>query len=68
MWGKYLWKLRLLLFIPILLYVIYTFSMIQKGNDLPIYYWLVLAVYTLFNSFILHKMEKKEKKKMNLRR
>ncbi|MED3762027.1 MULTISPECIES: hypothetical protein [Peribacillus] len=62
MFGNYLWKLRLLLFIPIVLYAIYTFSAIEKYEDYPSYYFLILAVYTIICSIILHKMEKKEKK------
>ncbi|MFC9601075.1 hypothetical protein ACFTQL_25185 [Peribacillus butanolivorans] len=62
MWGKYLWKLRLLLTIPYLLFGIWAFSTI--GNDnFPLYYWISLTVYMLICTIILHKMEKKEKKK-----
>ncbi|MDG4850712.1 hypothetical protein [Peribacillus frigoritolerans] len=60
MWGKYLWKLRLLLFIPILLFSIFMFSSIDNDKDYE-YYWLVFAVYTIVCSITLHKMEKKEK-------
>ncbi|MGG3911254.1 hypothetical protein [Peribacillus simplex] len=62
MWGAYLWKLRLLLFIPIVLYGIWVFSSLQNIEDFPTYYFFILAVYTLITSIILHKMEKKEKK------
>ncbi|MEJ9232231.1 hypothetical protein LAV79_22800 [Peribacillus butanolivorans] len=61
-WGAYLWKLRLLLFIPILLYGILVFSSLKNIEDFPSYYFLILAVYTLISSTILHKMEKKAKK------
>ncbi|MFD6442388.1 hypothetical protein ACFWDG_21975 [Peribacillus sp. NPDC060186] len=63
MWGRYLWKLRLLLTIPYVFFGIWIFTAIQKDDDFPIYYWVALAVYALFSSIILHKMEKKEKKK-----
>ncbi|MEK4009960.1 hypothetical protein [Peribacillus sp. FSL M8-0224] len=59
MWGRYLWKLRLFLFIPILLFSIFMFSSI---DDYPGYYWLIFAVYMLFSTILLHIMEKKEKK------
>ncbi|MFF2290489.1 hypothetical protein [Peribacillus butanolivorans] len=58
MWGRYLWKLRLLLFIPYLLFGIWAFSTIGN-DDFPLYFWLALAVYVLICSIILHKMEKK---------
>ncbi|MGG0789272.1 hypothetical protein ABE132_11175 [Peribacillus simplex] len=58
MWGVYLWKLRLLLFIPIVLYGIWIFT----TGAYPSYYLIVIAIYTLICSIILHKMEKKEKK------
>jgi hypothetical protein len=58
MWGRYLWKLRLLLFIPIVLYGIWIFT----TDDYPNYYLIVIAVYTLFCTIILDKMEKREKK------
>ncbi|MFD4931739.1 hypothetical protein ACFWMS_23105 [Peribacillus butanolivorans] len=61
-WGKYLWKLRLLLFIPIVLYAIFMFSSFDSDEVFPSSYFLVLAVYTIVCSIILHKMEKKEKK------
>ncbi|MDM5357201.1 hypothetical protein [Peribacillus sp. ACCC06369] len=58
MWGRYLWKLRLLLTIPyLLLFAILMFELIDNRG----YYWLLLVVYMLFSSIILHKMEKKEK-------
>ncbi|MGW6301760.1 hypothetical protein [Peribacillus butanolivorans] len=62
MWGRYLWKLRLLLTIPYLLFAIFIFSSNGNDKDYPGYYWLVFAVYVLFSSVILHIMEKKEKK------
>jgi hypothetical protein len=62
MWGKYLWKLRLLLFIPILLFSIFMFSSIDSDNDYASRYWLIFAVYMLFSTILLHKMEKREKK------
>ncbi|MEF2093068.1 hypothetical protein V3595_00095 [Bacillus sp. CFBP9009] len=58
-WGKHLWKLRLLLTIPYLLFGIWIFSAIEKDDDFPIYYWLILAVYMIICSILLHKMEKK---------
>ncbi|MFF2591068.1 hypothetical protein ACFVSS_25170 [Peribacillus butanolivorans] len=61
-WGAYLWKLRLLLFIPYVFFGIWIFKAIGKDDDFPIYYWMAMAVYTLICSIILHKMEKKEKK------
>ncbi|MFE4706807.1 hypothetical protein [Peribacillus simplex] len=60
MWGKYLWKLRLLLTIPYLLFAIFIFSSIGNDKDYPSYYWLILAIYVLICSIILHKMEKKK--------
>ncbi|WP_148358043.1 hypothetical protein [Peribacillus simplex] len=60
MWGKYLWKLRLLLFIPIVPFAILMFSSIGNDTDYG-YYWLAFVVYTIVSSIILHKMEKKEK-------
>ncbi|WHY57444.1 hypothetical protein [Peribacillus simplex] len=60
MWGKYLWKLRLLLTIPYLLFAIFIFSSIGNDRDYPNYYWLILAIYVLICSIILHKMEKKK--------
>lgn len=61
MWGKYLWKLRLLLTIPNLLFLIPIFSSIGNDKDYTGYYWLAFAVYTIISSIILHKMEKKER-------
>ncbi|MED3983481.1 hypothetical protein P4646_05250 [Peribacillus simplex] len=61
MWGKYLWKLRLILFMPYLIFGTWAFSA-SKDDDFPLYYWISLAVYVLICSIILHKMEKKEKK------
>ncbi|MFC8563508.1 hypothetical protein [Peribacillus frigoritolerans] len=61
MWGRYLWKLRLLLFMPYLIFGIWAFNV--SGNDsFPIYYWITLTGYMLICTVILHKMEKKEKK------
>ncbi|MFD6211197.1 hypothetical protein [Peribacillus sp. NPDC060253] len=61
MWGRYLWKLRLLLTIPYLLFAIFMFSSNDNDNDYG-HYWLAFVVYTIISSIILHKMEKKEKK------
>ncbi|AXN39639.1 hypothetical protein CN689_15185 [Peribacillus butanolivorans] len=61
MWGKYLWKLRLLLTIPNLLFLIPIFLSIGNDKDYG-YYWLAFVIYTIISSIILHKMEKKEKK------
>ncbi|MEV5112941.1 hypothetical protein MRBL20_001054 [Peribacillus frigoritolerans] len=62
MWGKYLWKLRLLLFSPIVFYAIFMYSSFDSDEGFPSSYFLILAIYTLITSIILHKMEKKEKK------
>jgi hypothetical protein len=62
MWGAYLWKLRLLLFIPIVPFAIFMYSSIDSDEGFPSSYFLILAVYTLITSTILHKMEKKAKK------
>ncbi len=60
MWGKYLWKLRLLLTIPYILYGVFVFS--SDKDFFSNYYFWPFAVYVLFCTIILHKMEKKEKK------
>jgi hypothetical protein len=60
MWGRYLWKLRLLLTIPYLLFAILMFSSIGNDKDYG-YYWMAFVVYAIVSNIILHKMEKKEK-------
>ncbi|AMM93846.1 hypothetical protein UP17_16315 [Peribacillus simplex] len=60
-WGTYLWKLRLLLFMPYLIFGIWAWSTI--GNDaFPMYYWISLTGYMLICTVILHIMDKKAKK------
>jgi hypothetical protein len=67
MWGKYLWKLRLLLFSPIVFYAIFMYSSFDSDEGFPSSYFLILAIYTLITSIILHKMKKgKEGKRRNL--
>ncbi|MFE4809719.1 hypothetical protein ACFQ9Y_00915 [Peribacillus simplex] len=60
MWGKYLWKLRLLLSIPYILYAVFVFS--SDKDFFSNYYFLPFVAYVLFCTIILHIMEKKEKK------
>jgi predicted membrane channel-forming protein YqfA (hemolysin III family) len=65
-WGKYLWKLRLLLFIPFVLLSVFMFKSIDNDTDMG-RYWLVFAVYVTISNIILYIMERKEKKeKQNL--
>ncbi|MFD4863435.1 hypothetical protein [Streptomyces atratus] len=65
MWGKYLWKLRLLLTIPYVFFGIWIFKAIGKDDDFPIYHWMAMTVYMLITSTILHKMEKKARQERN---
>jgi predicted membrane channel-forming protein YqfA (hemolysin III family) len=61
MWGKYLWKLRLLLFIPFVLLSVFMFKSIGNDTDMG-RYWLIFAVYVMISNIILYIMERKEKK------
>ncbi|MGE7640838.1 hypothetical protein [Peribacillus frigoritolerans] len=53
MWGKYLWRLRLLLFIPIVLYTIFMYSSFDSDEGFPSSYFLILAVYTLIIAVLM---------------
>ncbi|MBT2646678.1 hypothetical protein J7E52_08065 [Bacillus sp. ISL-34] len=52
-------KLRILLTIPILLYGIYVFVVIQNDKDIPLYLHLLLAIYLML---FVHYEEKTDVK------
>lgn len=66
MFGKNLWKLRLLLTIPYLIVGIIIFKAIKDGVVFPWHFWLALVATAVLGSMILDKIQEWPKIKEGL--